>query len=543
MTLVASVMLSLFLTIILIPVFSRLAVRLEVYDMPGPRKVHEQPVPRVGGLAMAIGAFVPIIFWVPLEDVTRAYLLGGVVLVAVGIIDDWRGLGYKTKFAGQILAALIAVFYGGVEITNLGSLLPEGMILADWASLLLTVLVLVGVTNAINLADGLDGLAGGISLLIFGCIGYLAYIEQDQNIAILAVSMMGACIGFLRFNTFPATLFMGDTGSQLLGFSAAFFSLALTQGNTALSPLLPIIILGFPLLDTLAVMAQRIQQGRSPFAADKNHFHHRLMRMGLFQTEAVFAIYVIQSLLLVFAYIFRFHSEWFLLLGYGFFCIVTVGTFTVADRTGWKLKRFDVIDRVIKGRLRRLRGKRYVIRTSFGALEVGVPLLLIFMGFLPDAIPDYFSVLAGLLVTGILLVFLLRRDWLKLALIYSTYLFIPVLVYLGDTTTVPWMAGAPARIFLMIHLLLLLMALLTLRFTHRTKGFRPTPMDFLVLLFTLVLMVLPDLRIAYGLMAMKMILLYFCYEIILGEVRESVGKVAVLTVGAFLVVMVRGLVG
>ena len=543
MTLITSLLLSLFITIMLVPAVSRLAIWLEIYDMPGPRKVHQRPVPRIGGIAMAIGAFVSIIIWVPMNDATQAYLMGGAVLIVVGILDDWKGLNFKIKFAGQIMAALIVVFYGGITITQLGALLPEGMILPGWASVILTVLFLVGVTNAINLSDGLDGLAGGICMLIFALIAYLAYIEQNLNVAIMSASLVGVCFGFLRFNTFPATLFMGDTGSMLLGFSAVCFSLILTQGETALSPLLPLIILGFPLLDTIAVMAERISEGRSPFAADKNHFHHRLLRMGLFQTEAVFMIYVIQTLLIVFAYVFRFYSEWFLLLSYGFFALSVVGIFTLADRTGWKFKRFSFIDQVVKGKLKKLRGKQYGIRIVFRPLEMGMPLLLIFTGFLPLTIPGYFSVFSGLLVIGILLVFFLRREWFKWAVIGSAYLFIPGLVYLAHTEMPPWMVGIPYEIYFMFFLLLLLLGWLTLRLTERTKGFRPTPMDFLILFFALVFMVLPDLRIAYGLIAVKIILLYFCLEIIMGEVREEVGKVSALIIVAYLVVAVRGLMG
>lgn len=167
MTLMIPLLLSLFLTIVLVPVVKLLAVRLQIYDMPGPRKVHQRPIPRIGGIAMAIGAFVSIIFWAPLDEMTQAYLMGGVVLVVAGVVDDWRGLNFKAKFAGQILAALIAVFYGGIGIEKLGALLPEGMILPGWASAILTVLVLVGVTNAINLADGLDGLAAGRSACLY----------------------------------------------------------------------------------------------------------------------------------------------------------------------------------------------------------------------------------------------------------------------------------------------------------------------------------------------------------------------------------------
>lgn len=538
-----SLLLSLFLTIVLVPAVSLIAVRLQIYDMPGPRKVHQRPIPRIGGIAMAIGAFVSIIFWAPLDEVTQAYLMGGLVLVVVGIVDDWRGLNFKAKFAGQILAALIAVFYGGIGIEKLGNLLPDGMILPYWASAILTVVVLVRVTNAINLADGLDGLAGGISLLIFGCICYLAYIGQEMKVAVLAASLMGACFGFLRFNTFPATLFMGDTGSQLLGFSAACFSLILTQGNTALSPLLPLIILGFPILDTLSVMGERIAQGRSPFSADKRHFHHRLLKMGFFHTEAVFVIYAVQALLIGSAYLLRFYSEWLLLGSYVTFAVLIIFFFRRADVTGWRLQRFDFIDRVVKGRLKLLREQGIFIQIVFRVLAWGVPLLMVFAGFLPVAIPGYFSAFAALLIAAVIMVYTLWREWFKPAVICTAYLFIPVLVCIGDTEMAPWMAGAPARIYFWAYLLLLFLALLTLRLTKRKKGFRATPTDFLILVFTLVFLVIPQLRANYGIMAMKTIILYFCYEIIMGEVRERIGGVAILTVAGYLVVVLRGLIG
>lgn len=381
MTLLSSLLLSLILTIVLTPVFNHMAMRLNLYDVPDARKIHTRPVPRIGGLAIAIGAFASIVLWAPLGDMLRAYLLGASILVVVGLVDDWKGLDFKVKFIGQLVAALIAVFYGGIGISKLGALLPEGMILPQAVMVVLTVVTIVGVTNAINLSDGLDGLAGGISMLCFACIGSLALLEENFTVAIPSVALMGALFGFLRFNTFPATLFMGDTGSLLLGFSAAFFSLALTQGNTALSPLLPLIILGFPVLDTLTVMGERIAQGRSPFTADKNHFHHRLMRMGLFHSESVFVIYVIQTGLIVSAYLLRFHSEWLLLIGYLIFAAPVLTVFHRANATGWKIQRFDFIDRVVKGRLRSLRGRRLFIKIAFRTVSWGVPSLLIFTCF------------------------------------------------------------------------------------------------------------------------------------------------------------------
>ena len=293
MVFLSTLLFSVFITIALTPIFTRVALRVHLIDVPSERKVHGLPVPKSGGIAMAIGALVPILLWTHTEDFVGWYLIGGGIIFVSGLIDDLRGLGPKTKFAAQILAALIVIFPGMVRIENLGMLLPDGLLLPDWIAIPLTLVTIVGVTNAINLSDGLDGLAGGITLLSFCCIGFLAYLMGDTVIALLSVALAGAIFGFLRFNTYPASIFMGDTGSQFLGFSAIIFSLKLTQGETALSPLLPLIILGFPVLDTITVMAQRLQEGRPLFVADKNHLHHRLMRLGLHQSESVLFIYIL----------------------------------------------------------------------------------------------------------------------------------------------------------------------------------------------------------------------------------------------------------
>jgi len=271
MIFLSTLLLSVFITIALIPLCSRVAVRVNALDMPDGRKVHPAPVPRCGGVAMALGAIVPIVFWTQMSPQLAAYLAGGAILFATGMYDDFKGLGYQAKFMAQVAAAMVLVLYGGVVIRDLGSLLPGEMLLPGWLATIVTVFAIVGVTNAINLADGLDGLAGGISLLIFLFISYLAYQVGNMAVTVIALSLAGTLFGFLRFNTFPASLFMGDTGSMLLGFSAAALSIMLTQGSTPLSPLLPLILLGFPILDTLAVMAQRISEGRSPFSADKQH--------------------------------------------------------------------------------------------------------------------------------------------------------------------------------------------------------------------------------------------------------------------------------
>ena len=169
--------------------------------------------------------------WLPQSSFTLAYGIGAAIIVLAGMADDFKGLGFRIKFLAQVAAALVVVIYGGVKITNLGGLLPDGMLLHDVIAIPLTIVAIVGVTNAVNLSDGLDGLAGGICLLTFSCLGYLAYIGEDMTLCLLGLALAGSILGFLRYNTFPAELFLGDTGSQFLGFSAITVSLSLTSSR------------------------------------------------------------------------------------------------------------------------------------------------------------------------------------------------------------------------------------------------------------------------------------------------------------------------
>jgi len=541
-----TLLISMFITIAVMPVFRTLAVKLHAMDIPDPRKVHPRPMPKSGGIAMTIGALIPVLVWAPRGDLMRAILAGSGIVVALGILDDFRNLGYKAKFAGQLAAALLVVFYGGLKITNLGMLLPDDVCLPDWMAIPLTVVVIVGVTNAINLADGLDGLAGGISLLSFLCIGYLAYSTGQLPIAIISVATVGAIFGFLRFNTYPASLFMGDGGSQLLGFLAITLSLALTQRNTPLSPLLPLIILGFPVLDTLTVMLERIREGRSPFVADKKHFHHKLMNLGLFHRDAVLAIYAIQAWLVTWAFVFRFHSEWFLLLSYLLFSGAVITGFLVAEKTGWRFKRYDLVDSLIKGRLRALKERQVLIRFSFRIVEYGVPLLLLFTCAVPDHPPVVLSYLGFTLILLILLTLVFREKWLGGSLRLALYLVIPLLVYLSEADMAPWLVGRTEAIYNLSFGILVFFVILTLKYTRREKGFKTTPMDFLILFIALVVPYLPDERIRsfhMGLIAAKIIVFFFSYEVLLGELRGEFRKVAVWTMSALAVAAAKGLVG
>jgi UDP-GlcNAc:undecaprenyl-phosphate/decaprenyl-phosphate GlcNAc-1-phosphate transferase len=542
MIFLSTLLTSVLFTIALIPVLSRLAIRFRVMDIPNERKVHCQPIPRSGGLAMAVGAFAPILFWYPESRFVHGTLAGAGLLVCFGLRDDMRELSPRVKFAGQILAALIVIFWGGVRIVSLGMLAPDGFVLPAAVAMPLTLVAIVGVTNAINLADGLDGLAGGISLLIFSGIGLLAYLSGNPTVGIVALAVAGAIFGFLRYNTYPARVFMGDAGSQLLGFLAITLSLSLTQVDNGLSPLLPLLLLGLPILDTLTVMLVRIASGRSPFAADKNHFHHNLMKLGLRHAESVLVIYLIQGLLLIVAFVFRFHSDWLLLASYLSFAVFVLAAMTMALRRGWRFRRFTLIDVVLAGTLRRLRNDGSIARVVFRFFEYGLPALLLFTCLLTRHVSIVAARAALLLLVIVAVVWLIKRERLVTVLRGALYLMIPVAVYFSERQPVAWLQGTGLYVYNVAFGVLAVLVVIVSRLSRRDEGFRSTPMDFLVLFLALAVPNLPDQQLRdyhLGLVAAKIIILYFSYEVLLAELRDRIRGLSVATLASLAVLVSR----
>ncbi len=538
----SALLLSMFMTIALVPVFKGLAAKVNAMDIPNPRKVHETPMPKTGGLAMAFGTVIPILLWVPISDFVRSILIGAGIIVFFGALDDCKDLGYRIKFLGQITAALIVILYGGLKIESVGMLLPDDVLLPAWISIPLTMVVIVGVTNAINLSDGLDGLAGGITLLSFICIAYLGYRTGNIAIAIMAVAIAGAIFGFLRFNTYPAELFMGDAGSQFLGFLAATLSISLTQGESPLSPVLPLLLLGFPILDTLTVMLERISEGKSPFVADKKHFHHRLIRLGFFHTEAVLIIYILQALLVSFAFIFRFHSEWLLLISYAGFCSFILIFFHLADNRGWYLRRQEIT--LIKGKLKVLKDKNILIKISFHIVEFGLPLLFFVSCFFPGNVPRLFGLTALGLIALMLAVWIFKKTWLAGSIRLSLYLMIPFVVYFSQEDPATWLTRKILVSYNLCLVVLVVFVILTLKFTRRTKGFKTTPMDFLILFVATVVPNLPDVHIQsyhLGFMATKIIVFFFSYEVLIGEMRGELDRIGISTMAALALIALRAI--
>ena len=521
---------------------SSLAIRHNLVDLPGERKVHSRPIPRIGGVAMACGAFVPLLFWNYTDRFVLAFLAGAAILIFFGLLDDLHDLPPKAKFIGQILASLIVIIGGGVQITSLGALLPDGVHLPALLGVPLTLVAIVGATNAINLSDGLDGLAGGICLLIFSALGYLAYLEGNPVIGLIALALVGVLFGFLRFNTHPASIFMGDAGSQFLGYSAATLAIALSQSKSTLSPVLPLILLGFPILDTLTVMVTRIAQKKSPFSADKNHFHHLLLGLGFQQSESVVIIYVLQTLLIGAAIQLRYYSDWVLLLCYLGFSSVVLVFFSQARQTGWQPGRFRFCNNRISGRLRLIKREGYLIKRTFPLFEYGIPLLLLANCMLAGAAPEYVTFAALFLALVIFVTWFWARRFINGVLRVSFYLTIPFAIYLSETKPVLQLDGMLRTGFTLLFVLFTIMILLISKFSRRQSGFKSSPMDFLIIILAVAIPNLPAQHFQeyqIGLVAAKVIMLYFSFEVLMAEQRGHLHRIALSTALSLVVLAIK----
>jgi UDP-GlcNAc:undecaprenyl-phosphate GlcNAc-1-phosphate transferase len=347
MVLFTTLLFSLFSTMALIPILKRKAERLNCMDTPDKRKIHSRPIPKVGGLSMAAGVLVPLLMWNYGDRLGMSLLIGACIIVIFGFVDDTLNLPWYLKLSVQLAAALVVVLMGDVKIGFIDALTPSGSP-SDWTVSIITVIVIVGVTNAVNLADGLDGLAGGLMLVSFTFMGFLGYIGGNQLVTLISVAVTGAILGFLPYNTHPATVFMGDTGSQLLGFLAGTMSLIVPQANHDISPVLPLFIIGLPVIDTLMVVFERLSKGRLPFHADTNHIHHKLLRMNFFHGEAVMVLFSLQCGFITIGFFMRFHSELFQLSSYAAFATAIAAFFILADRKALRRHRPGALDRLLQ---------------------------------------------------------------------------------------------------------------------------------------------------------------------------------------------------
>lgn len=281
-------------SVLLVPIVKKVAEHVGAMDVPNARKVHKKPMPRLGGLAIYIAFLLGYILYGQISTQMISILIGSFLLIIVGIFDDINSVPAKYKFLVQTIAASIVVVYGKLgfsELTILGLSFHFPMIIND----ILAIFFIVAITNAINLIDGLDGLSSGISAIYFLTIAVIALITNKLGgiDIILSLIMLGATLGFLFHNFPPAKIFMGDTGSLFLGFMISIIALLGYKVTTFTSLVVPIVVLAIPIFDTLFAILRRLLKGQSIAVADKEHFHHQLLKMKYSPVASILIIYAI----------------------------------------------------------------------------------------------------------------------------------------------------------------------------------------------------------------------------------------------------------
>lgn len=281
-------------SVLLVPIVKKVAEHVGAMDVPNARKVHKKPMPRLGGLAIYIAFLLGYILYGQISTQMISILIGSFLLIIVGIFDDINSIPAKYKFLVQTIAASIVVVYGKLgfsELTILGLSFHFPMIIND----ILAIFFIVAITNAINLIDGLDGLSSGISAIYFLTIAVIALITNKLGgiDIILSLIMLGATLGFLFHNFPPAKIFMGDTGSLFLGFMISIIALLGYKVTTFTSLVVPIVVLAIPIFDTLFAILRRLLKGQSIAVADKEHFHHQLLKMKYSPVASILIIYAI----------------------------------------------------------------------------------------------------------------------------------------------------------------------------------------------------------------------------------------------------------
>ena len=536
-TLVVIFMVALAVSMLLVPAMIRLAPHIGMIDKPDPRKVHAVPIPRAGGIGIVVGALLPMAIVLPFSDVMLSFYLGSVILLAFGVWDDIAELGHYVKFIGQFAATILVVYYGGVVVETFPFMNMEPLPPAIGKPF--TVIALVGMINAINHSDGLDGLAGGESLMSLVGMLYLASQAHGFETMVMVVAVMGGVFGFLRFNSHPARVFMGDGGSQFLGFALGVLAVLLSQrDNPALSPMLPLLLLGLPVADILVVFWKRARAGGSWFRATKNHVHHRLLELGFHHYESVAIIYTLQAALVFAAVGLPYAADGVLLAIYLGTCFALFLLLRRAEALGWRAHAAGDPGPIART-LNHGRAHPRVNRIPDRVVAVAVSLFMLAGAFGVSQVPTDLALIAAALTVALLMRLVLGyRVWFLL-LRLLVFVSIALVVYLCSRYPAEGMAGLASLEYAFFGILALAIVI-SVRLVE-TDRFRVTPLDYLVVLIALALAVVPEAsRQTSGAveMALHAILLFYGAELALrhmqsrwnlftGSMLVSIGAVAV----------------
>lgn len=528
-------------SIAVIPLMIHLAPHLELLDTPNARKIHTHPIPRVGGWGICTGTIAATLMWLELDPLATSFVIGALVLLLVGALDDMHDLPAMIKLSTQFVATLPAVIYAGLLI----NMLPPFSVwqIPSILAVPLTSTSLVLCINATNTSDGLDGLAAGATLLSLSGILYLAYISGSGPVMILTAASLGGLLGFFRYNTYPAIIFMGDLGSQFLGFAVGFLALALLHsGSGTISPWSLLLLTGLPVADIVVVATRRLIRGQSPFRPDKTHIHHRCLELGLSHTQAVALIYTLQASFVYFGVTLHSSPAASILLVYIAHLAVIYGVLSFVERR----RSLNPIQETSGGRgTDKKLPNPALLRIPRLVLEKVVPLILVMTAALVPDIPLDFGILGAVLVIPLLLGLVRRNSRSRLLIRLPVFLAATALLYLYTSERSP--LGSPYWQFeIAVMGILALLALIAVKFSpkRRKEEFRANSMDYLLTVFAILAVValraIPAFFNPYFLLYLPVLL--YCCELLMIERRQRISWLAPAALGASAIMAVRGLV-
>jgi len=474
------------ISLLAVPLITSFAKKAHIVDIPSERKIHIDNVPLLGGLGIFISYFVVVMLIDSFSVKTYALLGANIIIIITGVLDDTFNLNAPRKLFGQIAATTIILLFTDFRFSI--SVIQIDLLSHPIFNVFFTYLWIVGVTNALNLIDGMDGLAGGIAFMAFGAIGYAAYAKGFELNAYICMGLMGATLGFLRYNIPPAKVFMGDTGSLFLGFNIAVMSIAAShKSGTFLSVLIPVMFISLPLFDTLLAIVRRTLKGQNPMSADKEHLHHRLLSLEFSSVQTLMIFYSL-SIILIAISIFSFKAQFIwgsiiiLMLLYMFFLI---------------LKLFHLFDAGVKIRSINEKMREYAVKISKHNLNYNyktriLDIIIVFTTVLfmikfirHNSITDYQELSAGAVFLTALFIIMTYRKISDIKNQFVSFGFYWIFFYIATMTV----KGGLSIIDTILLSILAMCIILKILIKRQIDLFISNPME-LIMLFCLMIIYL-----------------------------------------------------
>lgn len=523
----------------IIPVMMRLAPYIGMLDRPDGRKVHTAAIPRSGGVGIVIGILVPLIIWLDSSSFSASLIIGCVVLLFFGTWDDAKNIRPIFKFIGQLLAALIVVYYGESYVHHFPFLgIAE---IPAYIGQPFTVVAIVGMINALNLSDGLDGLAGGEALISLAAISYLAYQYGNATVMTIAAATIGGIFGFLRFNSHPAKIFMGDTGSQTLGFILAVLAVYLTQQvNSIVSPVVALLLLGLPVIDSIVVFYLRAKRGDSLVVAAKDHLHHRLLILGFYHYESVIIIYSIQLVLVISAVLLPYESDFLLISVYLGLCVFLFTVLTFMEKASWYAHENEVALPVFLSDICAKYERLSII--PYRILKAGISLFIVSAAVMSNEVPIDLGVSA--LVLFVLSFAVIASSWYR-DILYRLLMFVTIgfSVYLLSTYPPPWLLDQVSLIYV-FFVTITVISFIAVRITVKNQ-FQITPLDYLVVIMAVIVSMAPGIEHGTSSMVwmvVQIIILFYACELVIQNMKSRLNSITGAAGLALALIAFRGLV-